>query len=88
MLVEFQAGYVPSLRFVSIEREFSGLLHGRRLDMVTPTFLNSRIRDQVLDSAEPLHLGVDEDIVWQVVTEGLPTLVAAIEPIVAPGLGR
>jgi hypothetical protein len=27
VLVEFQAGYVPSLRFVSIEREFSGLLH-------------------------------------------------------------
>ena len=30
------------------------------------------------------YLGVDEDIVWQVVTEDLPKLVAALEPIVPP----
>ena len=30
------------------------------------------------------YLGVDEDIVWQVVTKDLPTLVAALEPIVPP----
>jgi uncharacterized protein with HEPN domain len=30
------------------------------------------------------YLGVDEDIVWQVVTEDLPSLVAALEPIVPP----
>lgn len=30
------------------------------------------------------YLGVDEDIVWQVVTQDLPTLVAALEPIVPP----
>ena len=30
------------------------------------------------------NLGVDEDIVWQVVTEDLPKLVAALEPIVPP----
>ena len=30
------------------------------------------------------YLGVDEDIVWQVVTEDLPTLVRALEPIVPP----
>ena len=30
------------------------------------------------------YLGVDEDIVWQVVTADLPTLVAALEPIVPP----
>ena len=56
VLVEFQAGYVPGLSFVSIEREFSGLLHGRRVDMVTPKFLNPRIREHVLDSAEPLYV--------------------------------
>jgi len=56
VLVEFQAGHVPGLNFVSIEREFSGLLHGRRVDMVTPTFLNPRIRDQVVSSAEPLYV--------------------------------
>ena len=32
------------------------------------------------------YLGVDEDIVWQVVTEDLPHLVATLEPIVAPGI--
>ena len=56
VLVEFQPGHVPGLSFVSIEREFSQLLQGRRVDMVTPTFLNSRIRDHVLKSAEPLYV--------------------------------
>ena len=56
VLVEFQAGHVPGFNFVSIEREFSGLLHGRRVDMVTAKFLNPRIRDQVLSSAEPLYV--------------------------------
>lgn len=56
VLVEFQAGHVPGLSFVSIEREFAALLHGHRVDMVTPKFLNARIRDQVLSSAEPLYV--------------------------------
>ena len=56
VLVEFQPGHVPGLDFVSIEREFSGLLQGRRVDMVTPKFLNPRIREQVLTSAEPLYV--------------------------------
>jgi uncharacterized protein len=56
VLVEFQQGYVPGLNFVGIEREFSRLLQGRRVDMVTPKFLNRRIRDQVLSSAEPLYV--------------------------------
>ena len=30
------------------------------------------------------YLGVDEDIVWQVVTEDLPGLVALLEPLVPP----
>ena len=52
VLVEFQAGHVPGLNFVSIEREFSALLQGRQVDMVTPKFLNHRIREQVLSSAD------------------------------------
>jgi hypothetical protein len=54
--VEFQRGYVPGLNFISIEREFSQLLDGRRVDMITPKFLNPRIRDEVLSSAEPLYV--------------------------------
>jgi uncharacterized protein with HEPN domain len=30
------------------------------------------------------YLGVDEDIVWQVVTEDLPKLVTTLEPLVPP----
>lgn len=56
VLVEFQSGHVPGLDFLTIEREFSGLLQGRRVDMVTPKFLNTRIREQVLTSAEPLFV--------------------------------
>jgi predicted nucleotidyltransferase len=56
VLVEFQTGHVPGFNFISIERELSRLLHGRRVDMVTPKFLNHRIRDQVLSSAESLYV--------------------------------
>ena len=56
VLVEFEPGHVPGLDFVSIERELSGLLQGRRVDLVTPKFLNVRIREQVLREAEPLYV--------------------------------
>ena len=56
VLVEFQPGHVPGLDFIRIERELSQLLQGRRVDMVTPKFLNPRIRDQVLTSAETLYV--------------------------------
>lgn len=56
VLVEFQPGHVPGLEFVSMERELSGLLQGRRVDLVTPKFLNARIRERVLSEAEPLYV--------------------------------
>jgi predicted nucleotidyltransferase len=56
ILVEFAPGHVPGLKFVSIERELSTLFNGRRVDLVTPKFLNVRIRDHVLNSAEPLYV--------------------------------
>ena len=34
------------------------------------------------------YLGVDDDIVWQVVAEDLPRLVVALEPLVPPELGQ
>lgn len=55
VLVEFQPGHVPGLDFIAIERELSGLLQGRRVDMVTPKFLSPRLRSQILASAEPLY---------------------------------
>lgn len=56
VLVEFQPGHVPGLKFMSIERELSALVHGRRVDLVTPKFLNPRIRDRVLNGAEALYV--------------------------------
>ena len=56
VLVEFLPGHIPGLRFITIEREFSELLHGRRVDMVTPKFLSPRIRDSVMSAAEPLYV--------------------------------
>ena len=56
VLVEFQPSHVPGLDFISIERELSGLLQGRRVDMVTPKFLSPRLRSQILASAEPLYI--------------------------------
>jgi predicted nucleotidyltransferase len=56
VLVEFLPGHVPGLTFMSIERELSALLHGRRVDLVTPKFLNPRIRDLVLNGAEALYV--------------------------------
>ena len=51
VLVEFESGHVPGLAFIRLEQELSGLL-GRRVDLVTPKFLNERIRDRVLNDAE------------------------------------
>lgn len=56
VLVEFQPGHVPGLDFIAIERELSGLLQGRRVDMVTPKFLSPRFRSQILASAQPLYV--------------------------------
>jgi uncharacterized protein len=56
VLVEFQPGHVPGLNFVSMERELSELLQGRRVDLITPKFLNGRVREQVLRQAESLYV--------------------------------
>jgi predicted nucleotidyltransferase len=52
VLVEFEPGHVPGFRLIRLQDELSGLFGGRRVDLVTPKFLNRRIRDEVLRSAE------------------------------------
>ena len=39
-----------------MERELSGLLQGRRVDLITSKFLNVRMGHQVLREAKPLHV--------------------------------
>lgn len=52
VLVEFEPGHVPGLRFIRLQDELSTLFGGRPVDLVTPKFLNRRIRDEVLRSAQ------------------------------------
>ena len=46
VLVDFEPGHVPGLRFFEIEQELSELL-GRRVDLNTRGFLSRHFRDQV-----------------------------------------
>jgi len=52
VLVEFEPGHTPGLAIVRIEEELSAILGGRKADMVNPKYLNRRLRDRVLASAE------------------------------------
>lgn len=52
VLVEFEPGHVPGLRFIRLQDELSTLFDGRPVDLVTPKFLNHRIRDEVLRTAQ------------------------------------
>ena len=53
VLVEFEPEHTPGfIRLFQIEEELSQLVEGRKLDLVTPGFLNRRIRDKVLSQAQ------------------------------------
>ena len=51
VLVEFEPGHVPGLKFFSMEQELSQIL-GRKVDLNTPQFLSPHFREQVLAEAE------------------------------------
>jgi len=51
VLVEFEPGHVPGLRFFALENELSELI-GRKVDLNTPAFLSGYFRDQTLAEAE------------------------------------
>lgn len=53
VLVEFEPGCVPGfIGLYRMEQELSKLLGDRKVDLITEKFLNRRIRDRVLASAE------------------------------------
>jgi predicted nucleotidyltransferase len=54
VLVEFEPGHVPGLRFFAIEAELSELL-GRKVDLNTPQSLGRHFRDRVLAEAEAAY---------------------------------
>ena len=51
VLVEFQEGHVPGLRFFTLQRQLSELL-GRKVDLHTPGFLSPYFREEVLSEAQ------------------------------------
>ncbi len=51
VLVEFEPGHVPGLRFFALEQELSQML-GRKVDLNTPGFLSPYFRGRVLAEAE------------------------------------
>ena len=51
VLVEFEPGYTPGLKFFELEIELSELF-GRKVDLNTPGFLSRFFRDRVLREAE------------------------------------
>jgi len=52
VLVEFETGQVPGLAIIRMQDELSAIFGGRSVDLVTPKFLNHRIRTQVLAEAQ------------------------------------
>jgi len=47
VLVEFEPEHVPGLSLIRMQDELSTLMGGRKVDLVTPKFLNRRIRARV-----------------------------------------
>ena len=52
VLVDFEPGQVIGFRIFDIEEELSRILGGHRVDLVREKYLNRRLRDRVLASAE------------------------------------
>ena len=53
VLVEFEPDHGTGFfGFIRMERELTGILAGRRVDLRTPKFFSPRVRDRVLTDAE------------------------------------
>jgi len=55
VLVEFEPGHTPGWDIVTIEEEFGTLFGGRRVDMLNPKYINRRLRDEILGTAELIY---------------------------------
>lgn len=55
LLVEFDAGHVPGLKFFVLQDELSNML-GRQVDLNTPDCLSRYFRDDVVANAENLYV--------------------------------
>ncbi len=55
ILYEFEEGKEPGWGIVDLEEELSNLLGGRKVDLVAKKYLNLRLRDQILSTAETAY---------------------------------
>ena len=57
VLVEFQPDHIPGfIKLHQIQEEISQLFDGRKIDLVTPKFLNYQIRDRILEEMEVYYV--------------------------------
>ncbi len=56
VLVEFEPGKTPGFAFITMQDELSEILGGRQVDLVTPKFLNHRIRERVEKEARVAYV--------------------------------
>lgn len=52
LLVEFEPGHTPGWEIVDMEDDISRVFGGRRVDMVNPRYLNPRVKDRILSTAQ------------------------------------
>jgi predicted nucleotidyltransferase len=56
VLVEFEPGRTPGFfRLHEMEHTLMDLLGGRKVDLITKKFINSRIRQRILDQAQVIY---------------------------------
>jgi uncharacterized protein len=55
VLVQFDPAFPVGFRIFDLEEELSALLGGRRVDIVNEKFLNHRLRERVLETAEEFY---------------------------------
>ena len=55
VLVEFEEGKTPGLKFYAMQFELEAML-GRKVDFLTPQSLSKYFADEVLAEAEPLYV--------------------------------
>ena len=51
VLVEFEPGHVPGLGLIRMQDELSEIFGGKKVDLVTPKFLNRRIQSSIQSEA-------------------------------------
>lgn len=57
VLVEFHPEYIPGfIKLHQIQAEISQIFNGRKIDLVTPKFLNYQIKDKILAEMEVYYV--------------------------------